>query len=137
MVTETRVSTETVRPGRLWFGFAASAGAWLVLGFIDLLMVWLECAYEEEYTQLATHPYARVACLILAVVSLAVAVTAGVTSFRSWRALSQDRRFIDAAADGRREFMAFLGVIVSITLGAGIVWLSLPPLIIHFCARTK
>ena len=136
MDTDTRQIAD-VPPTRLWFGLAGSAAAWLALGFIDLLIVWLECAYEEQYMQVTTHPGARTACFVLAVVSLAVAATAGITSFHNWRALSRDRRLLNAIVDGRREFMAFVGVVISITLGMGIVWLSLPPLIIEFCARTK
>ena len=136
MVTDTQEITD-IRPSRLWFGLTGSAAAWLALGFIDLLIVWLECAYEEQYMQVEAHPGARTACFILAVVSLAVVAIAGVTSFHNWRTLSHDGRLLNARVDGRREFMAFVGVVVSITLGAGIVWLSLPPLIIEFCARTK
>jgi hypothetical protein len=136
MVANTQAITD-VRPTRLWFGLTGSAAAWLALGFIDLLIVWLECAYEEQYMQVEAHPDARMVCFILALVSLAVAAIAGVTSFYNWRSLSRERRMLDAKVDGRREFMAFVGVVVSITLGAGIVWLSLPPLIIEFCARTK
>lgn len=136
MVIETREVVD-VQPTRLWFGLAGSAAAWLALGFIDLLIVWLECAYEEQYMQVIDHPLARAACFALAVVFFAIAVTSGITSYRSWRLLSGKWRLLDAPTTGRREFMAYLGVIVSITLAAGIVWLSLPPLIIEFCARTK
>jgi hypothetical protein len=136
MVADAQEITE-VRPARLWFGLTGSAAAWLVLGFIDLLIVWLECAYEEQYMEVEAHPGARMACFILAVISLAVAGTAGVTSFRNWLRLSPNHRLLDARADGRPEFMAFVGIVISITLGMGIVWLSLPPLIIGFCARAK
>ena len=136
MVTEMKENA-VVQSTRLWFGLAGSAAAWLTLGFIDLLLVWLECGYEEQYMQVIAHPHARVACFLLAVAFFAIAATAGVTSYRSWRLLAGESHLLRASAKGPREFMAYLGVIVSVTLGAGIVWLSLPPLIIEFCARTK
>ena len=37
----------------------------------------------------------------------------------------------------RREFMALLGVIVSVTLGMGIIWLALPPLFLDLCWRAR
>jgi hypothetical protein len=33
--------------------------------------------------------------------------------------------------------MALLGVFVSLTLGMGVLWLSIPPLILQFCLRVK
>ena len=126
-----------VSPGRLWFGLAGPAIAWLALGFIDLLIVWFECAYEEEYMGTAPHPYARAACFVLAIVLLFAASAAGATSYRSWRRISTASSLRDAAVFEVREFIAFVGVIISVTLGAGIVWLAIPPLLIQFCARTK
>ena len=37
----------------------------------------------------------------------------------------------------RREFMALLGVFVSITLGVSVLWLAIPPLVIELCVRAK
>jgi divalent metal cation (Fe/Co/Zn/Cd) transporter len=76
-------------------------------------------------------------CIALAVALLALTIVAGVTSYRNWRALSQQARLLEAPAVDRREFMALLGVIVSVTLGMGIVWLALPPLFIELCWRAK
>jgi hypothetical protein len=122
---------------RLWFGLAGPAVAWLALGFTDLLIVWFECAYREEYMKTGPHPYARAACFVLGVILLLAATAAGATSYRSWRRISGVPHFSETIASDVREFIAFVGVIVSITLGAGIIWLSLPPLMIQFCARTK
>jgi hypothetical protein len=64
-------------------------------------------------------------------------VVAGTTSYRNWRALSQQREILQATATERREFMALLGVFVSITLGMGVLWLSIPPLVFELCVRVK
>lgn len=137
MATHNEPYVGGVSPGRLWFGLAGPAIAWLALGFIDLLIVWFACAYEEEYMGNAPHPYARGACFILAVVLLFAASAAGATSYRNWRKISIAPPLPQAAAAEVRKFIAFIGIIISVTLGAGIVWLALPPLLIQFCARTK
>jgi len=60
-----------------------------------------------------------------------------VTSYPNWRALSGAPDLLHTTASDRREFMAVLGVIISVTLGAGIVFLALAPLIVRLCVRAK
>jgi hypothetical protein len=36
-----------------------------------------------------------------------------------------------------REFVALVGVIFSLTLGAGMVWMGLPLFILRLCARVR
>jgi len=48
---------------------------------------------------------------------LAVAIAAGLTSFRNWRSLSEKQSFVDAEGRGREEFMAIAGVFISASLG--------------------
>jgi heme/copper-type cytochrome/quinol oxidase subunit 3 len=38
---------------------------------------------------------------------------------------------------GRKEYMALAGVFISITLGIGIVWLSIPISVLNICARQR
>ncbi|MGH9739379.1 MAG: hypothetical protein ACRD4X_12470 [Candidatus Acidiferrales bacterium] len=137
MGTDTPIRSELVSPNRLWFGLIASAAAWLALGFIDLLIVWQVCGYSALYGVDKTHDFARALSFFISVVLFATALIAGIMSYRNWRALSLQRRFLDASATDRREFMAVLGVIISVTLGLGIVWLSLPPLMLQLCVRAK
>jgi hypothetical protein len=122
---------------RLWFGLATSVLAWLALGFIDLMIVWQVCGYASEYGVDRVHEYARIASFAISVVLFVIAVYAGLVSYRNFRAISRSRDVINANAADRREFMAMLGVIISVTLGAGIVWLALPPLIVQMCLRAK
>jgi len=125
-------------PGpKLWFGLITSVLAWLGLGFIDLMIVWQVCGYAEKYGVDRVHEDARIACFVISLALLATAFYAGLISYRNFRAISQSRDVINANAADRREFMAMLGVIISLTLGAGIVWLALPPLIIQMCLRAK
>ena len=122
---------------RLWFGLVASALAWLLLGAVDLLVVWNECAHQQVYSGEASHAAPRIFSFALSIVLLLVAVGGGITSYKSWRNLSHQQNLLESNATDRREFMALLGVIISITLGMGIVWLSIPPLLIQLCERAK
>jgi uncharacterized membrane protein YphA (DoxX/SURF4 family) len=75
--------------------------------------------------------------IAISVFLLAVTVAAGFTSYRNWRHLSAQRGILETLAVERKEFMAVLGVIISITLGIGIVWLALPPFFLDLCWRAK
>jgi len=122
---------------RLWFGLGASAVAWVLLGCLDIFITFAACTHQDQFGIPGDHPAVTGICIALAVALLAIAIAAGITSYRNWRALSQQARLLEAPAIDRREFMALLGVIVSVTLGMGIVWLALPPLFIELCWRAK
>lgn len=128
---------EIVPPTRLWFGLAMGAAAWLTLGFIDLMIAWQVCGYASGYGVDQAHDAARVVSFVIGVILFLVALAAGITSYRNWRTISRGKSLIEANASDRREFMAMLGVIISVTLGLGIVWLSLPPLFVQLCVRAK
>jgi hypothetical protein len=126
-----------VTPRKLWFGFASSAAAWVALGCLDLLITWRACMTQEDYGIPIPRPEVRVLYFVLALVLLALTVSAGVTSYRNWRNLSEQSGLLDTQAVERREFMALIGVIVSVTLGMGIVFLALPPLFLDLCWRAR
>jgi hypothetical protein len=126
-----------VAPRRLWFGFVTSAAAWMSLGFLDILICWRACTRQQGYGIPDPHPWARVLFFVLALALLALTLAAGFTSYHNWRKLSLDRSLLDAQAVERREFMAIVGVIISVTLGMGIIWLALPPLFLDLCWRAK
>lgn len=137
MATETEREVPPIRPRRLWFGFMASAGAWVLLGCLDIVITWRACTHQENFGIPTAHPAVRIAFGIIAIVLLIVTVAAGYTSYRNWRSLSSRDHVLDAEAVERNEFMALLGVIVSITLGMGIIWLALPPLFLDTCWRAR
>jgi hypothetical protein len=122
---------------RLWFGFLAAAVAWVTLGCVDILIAWRACQHQFGYGIPESHPGVRVLIGVIALVMLAIAVTGGVFSYRNWRAFASTDSLIETNAVERHEFMAVLGVIVSITLGMGILWLALPPLFLDLCWRAK
>jgi hypothetical protein len=118
MAIETERARSPVRPRRLWFGFTASAVSWILLGCLDILITWRACTHQENFGIPSAHPAVRIAFGVVAVALLIITIGAGFTSYRSWRSLSARDHLLDAEAVERHEFMALLGVIVSITLGA-------------------
>ena len=137
MAIEPDTPVRTVSPRKLWFGLATSAVAWASLGCLDILVTWRACTRQEGYGIPDPHPEVRVLYGVLALVLLAITIAAGVTSYRNWRQLSVRQPLLGAQAVERREFMALLGVIISVTLGMGILWLALPPLFLDICWRAR
>lgn len=126
-----------IRPRPLWFGFVTSAASWVTLGCLDLLITWRACTHQEDYG-LPSHPTsATLLYLIATVILLALTISAGVTSYRNWRHVSSQPRILEAPSVERSEFMAVLGVIISITMGVGIVLLALPPFFLSLCWRAR
>jgi hypothetical protein len=122
---------------RLWFGFVTSAVCWTALGCLDILITWRACIYQEDYG-LPSHPTsATVLYLTASVLLLALTIAAGVISYRNWQVLSRSHDLLQSPAVERSEFMAVLGVIISITLGVGIVLLALPPFFLSLCWRAR
>lgn len=122
---------------KLWFGFLTSTVAWTALGCLDILVTWRACQHQESFGMPGPHPYARILYGILAVALLLVSIWSGLISYRNWQQLSAQRKFLEAQAIERREFMAALGVIITIILGMGIVWLGLPPIFLDICWRAR
>jgi hypothetical protein len=126
-----------VAPGRLWFGVAASAAAWFVLGAADILITWAACVHREQLGGSSAHPEIRLLAIAITVILFATILASGSISYRNWRQLSADTSFESAEGKGREEFMALLGVFVSVTLGFSVIWLALPLFIIELCVRTR
>lgn len=137
MSTEPIASSTPVPTRRLWFGFVASAIAWASLGCLDILITWRACMHQEDFGIPTPRPEVRILFVMVACALFALTATAGITSYGNWRRLSTQRKLLQAQAVERQEFMAMLGVIISVTLGMGIVWLALPPLFLDLCWRAR
>jgi hypothetical protein len=137
MAREITNRAEQVTPGRLWFGVAASAVAWSVLGMTDVLLTWAACVHRERFGGASRHPEILLLTILITVALFATMVTAGIVSYRNWRRLSADADLESAEGRGREEFMALLGVFVSLTLGFSVLWLALPLFILDLCVRTR
>ncbi|MGH9605846.1 MAG: hypothetical protein ACRD3N_09120 [Terracidiphilus sp.] len=121
---------------RLWFGFATAAIAWSAAGSLDVMVVWA-VAHQETFGIPPAHPFARIIEGLLGLALLILTICAGTVSYRSWKKLSARREFLDAEGVERHEFMAVLGVIMTLTLGMGIFWFALPPILLDFCWRAR
>jgi hypothetical protein len=137
MANEITSRVDHIAPGRLWFGVAASAAAWFVLGLTEILLTWAACLHREQFGGASGHPGVLLLTIVITVVLFAIIVASGTVSYRNWRQLSADVDLESAEGRGREEFMALLGVFVSLTLGFSTVWLALPLFIIDLCVRTR
>ena len=109
--------------------------AWVLAGLINAILAWLACIGGDAGAAFFTPTGIHVVLGIITFFMLALDVAAGIVAFQNWRILSRQDNFVDAEARPRQEFMGLFGVIVSATLGAGIVWFVLPIYIIRMCVR--
>ena len=137
MSTDVTTREEMVPPRRLWFGVVASTVAWFGLGIADMFITWLACVHQEQFGGPSYHPAARVLYIASGVCLLGLTAIAGFVSYRNWHRLAGVTRLLSAEAYDREEFMALAGLFISVTLGAGLVWLCLPLFIIEMCMRVR
>jgi hypothetical protein len=136
MKDETQIEEERrVSPKQLWFGFAGAAGAWTLAGLLNVLLAWQACMGGEAGSFIFTQTGLRIVLGVITFALLAVAIVAGLTSYRNWRALSRAPDFIEAEGRSRKEFMAIFGVVVSVSLAMGLIWFAIPIYILGICVR--
>lgn len=137
MSDERRIEVSAIQPLKLWFGVTGSALSWITLGCLDILITWQACTHQEDFGVPGTKHSMVIVLGLLALLLLAITIAAGVTSYHNWRFLSTKERILDADAIERHEFIALLGVFISVMLGFGICWLALPPLFLDLCWRAR
>lgn len=120
---------------RLWFGFAGAAVAWTAAGALDVIWTGQGCVRSEACQSLAVPGWIEILLGAITFALLAVAVVSGVISYRNWKRLANNGDFVEAEGRERQEFMALFGVLVSVTLGVGIIWFILPIYLITSCTR--
>ena len=137
------MNTQVVHPEpdvpakRLWFGFSSAAAAWILAGAVDAALAWIACMGHEAGSGVFTAVGMRVLLGLVTFALLAVATTGGLISFLNWRRLSEESEFTEAEGQGRKQFMALVGVFVSISLGLGIIWFAIPIYILGICVRAR
>lgn len=136
---DTNAETETsISPRKLWFGCIATAVAWSGLGCLDILITWRACQHQENFGLAGgAHPYIRLLYGLFAVALLIISIWSGVISYHNWQRISAQKDFMESLGVERHEFMAVLGVIITVTLGMGIVWFALPPIFLDICWRAR
>jgi uncharacterized membrane protein YphA (DoxX/SURF4 family) len=107
------------------------------LGIAEILITWRECLHQEQFGGASDHPGMHALSIILFLALLAIAIGAGIMSYRNWRQLAGGVRIYRAEGEPPREYLALLGVFISITLGLGIIWLGIPLTILSLCVRTR
>ena len=121
----------------LWYGFAAAPLAWALQGLVGVVLSAETCPAGVAGWQILRQPGVRVGLALITLCLLAVAISAGVTSFRNWQRLSGQREFAHAEGTGREAFMALGGVLISTVFSLGIVWASIPILMLQICERAR
>jgi hypothetical protein len=137
MAMPNRDQNRVVAPRRLWFGLTTPAIAWVSLGIINIIIEWKMCWRHGQGAVPAGHSFGRGLSIVISIALLGLGIAAGVTSYRNWRKLSDERHLLHALGTERREFMALMALFVSVTLGMGMFWLMLTPFIITACERAK
>jgi hypothetical protein len=69
----------------------------------------------------------------LTLAALVLALAGGVVTYWNWRRLAGQWRFIRAEGRGRQEFLALVGIFISVIFILGIVWGGLPLLLLDVC----
>lgn len=126
---------EKVGRRKLWFGLAATLVAFSVDGYLVFVLSWRTCFIGHG--QLGALSLGGVRWLLVGItVGLFIfAVGGGVTSYRHWKRLSEEREMRHAEADGTSEFVSMITVLCTVALGMGIIWLSLPLIFVGICTR--
>lgn len=122
---------------QMWFGFIGPIIAWLVLGCVDIVIVWRACQHQENFGIPSEHSAVGIAIFVIALIFLGITIGAGVLSYHNFRELSEQRKMLDSPAVPRGEFMAVVGVILSVTLSAGMIWTAMTPLFLDMCWRAR
>jgi hypothetical protein len=123
-----------VRFGWLWFGLTAAVAAWSLNLCVNYVISALICVVREG-RMVAASVASRGFLVLVTFTLLIVAVAAGVASYRNWRRMSSTADLLDAEAREWREFMAFSGILLSAALVVGLLWSSIPLILVNICMR--
>ena len=111
--------------------------SWFSLGIAEMFITWRACLHNEEFGNASSHPAAMIAAYIVTFALIVLVAVAGFVSYLNWRRLSTQPSILQAEGRSRREFIALLGVYISLTLGAGMIWMGIPLFILRLCARVR
>ncbi len=130
-------SSDSVSSKRLWFGLAGAVFAWVLAGLLDFFFAWRACMGGEAEPGAFAGTGLHILLGFITFGFLAVAIAGGIVSYGNWRKLSDQPSILFAEGRGRKQFMAIAGVLVSVTLGVGMVWFSIPIYVLGFCTRWR
>lgn len=79
----------------------------------------------------------RLAIGLITIALLAVSISAGVVSYRMWRAVQEAHALAHDEGRSREDFMAMGGVLVSIVCTLGIIYAGIPLIMLNVCMRAR
>jgi hypothetical protein len=130
-------SAEAPHDLRLWHEFGSSVLAWLCLNCLNSVVAWRACVHQEQFGGASSHPGARALYFLLWIAFFGLASLTGAMSYRTWRKLSGASELLRAEGRERKEYMSLCGLFISVTLGIGFLWLSVPLFMVQMCLRTR
>ena len=126
-----------VTPPALWFGLFGAPVAWSLQLLASYALVAHGCYPDSEPMTMPVVPGLRTLVLGTGVTALVVALLAGGSAWRSWRATQHEHESrheaLLEAGEGRRRFMALAGMLLSAVFLLGIVMNIVPLLMLRPC----
>jgi hypothetical protein len=119
-----------IPPTRLWAGVLLAPAAWIAQGSLGWYFGYQACVG-------LTVGGARVALVVLSLVTLAIALAGWWIAWSSWGLTVPERHLFDIKARDRVEYMAAGGVLVSSIFALAIVWGGLSPLFLNECGGMR
>jgi hypothetical protein len=123
----------TVTPAALWFGLFGAPVVWCLQLLASYALVAHGCYPDAEPMTIPVVPGLRTLVLGTGAAALAVALLAGGSAWRSWRATRHEREALLEAGEGRTRFMALAGMLLSAVFVLGIVMNVVPLLLLRPC----
>jgi hypothetical protein len=118
------------RAASLWFGILVGPAAWMV----QELLGWF---FGERVCGAMSIAGVRTTLAVISVAALAAAVAGAMTGWRNLRRATAGGRPLQTEGADRVEFMSMAGVLVSSVFALGIVWASLPAVMLNQCGHTR
>jgi hypothetical protein len=127
----------TVALGALWFGLFGAPIVWSLQLMLGYGLVAYACFPGSEPRAVPMFGGLRSMVALVSVVALAVALAAGATAWRSWRATRRehpgDQEALLEVGEGRTRFMALAGMLVSGLFVLGVIMNTIPLFIMPLC----
>ena len=130
-------AVRTVTPSALWFGLFGAPVAWSLQLLASYALVAHGCYPDAEPMTIPVVPGLKTLVLGTGVAALVVALLAGGSAWRSWRATPQEHggghEALLEAGEGRTRFMALAGMLLGAVFALGIVMNVVPLLLLRPC----
>ncbi len=128
-------SPSRISQRRLWFGSTAAAVAWALHGAACVILASQACVTGVGNLGSLSPPGVRWLLAGITIGLLAIAIIGGSVSFRNWIHLAAQNDLVHAEGRGREQFMALVGIFVSLAFVIGIVWAGLPLIFLDICIK--